>query len=133
MQNDSCYNRALSSPIHYEVLNEGSTVIEVPVVALDHFLEEQIKLQVKVLKIDTQGYEYEVIAGAKQLIETVRPVITFEYHNYSKYSLKDTLSLLPDYDIYRIFSWLGGMKPFDEADPDMYVDELDLLCIPKAE
>lgn len=131
MQNDSCYNRALSSLIQYEVLNEGVDKIEVPVITLDSFLQDSVKEQVKVLKIDTQGYEYEVIAGAKQLIQKVRPLITFEYHNYSKYSIQETLDLLPDYDVYRIFSWLGGMKPFDEANPEMYVDDLDLLCIPK--
>ncbi|AWB44042.1 hypothetical protein DCC85_07315 [Paenibacillus sp. CAA11] len=130
MQDDSCYNRALSSSICYEVLQNGTSMIEVPVVPLDEALTDEQKKKVKVLKVDTQGVEYEVFAGAQRLLEIARPIVTFEHHPYASHNLADTLELLPDYRVYRIYSWFGGTKPFDEADPEMYVDELDLLCIP---
>lgn len=134
-QDDTAYNRGLSSFIHYDLLdhelNKGYSMIEVPVVTLDSYLDDAQKRAVKVIKVDTQGYEYEVLAGAKQLIETARPVIMFEYHYYANHSLVDTINLLPQYTIYRIFSHRGGIKRFtDESDPDMHLDDFDLLCIP---
>lgn len=49
---------------------------EVEIVKLDEFLKNQ---KVDLIKIDTQGWEPEVIEGAKKIIEENKPIIFMEY------------------------------------------------------
>lgn len=53
-------------------LDEGE---KIKVIKLDDFVKEKIDL----MKIDTQGWEPEVIEGAKNLIEKDKPIIFMEY------------------------------------------------------
>ena len=45
------------------------------VVPIDHFVKNDTK--VAFIKIDTQGYEYEVLKGAEELIKRDKPVIMY--------------------------------------------------------
>jgi FkbM family methyltransferase len=61
--------------------------IEVKMVRLDTFITEKIHL----IHLDIEGYEFEVIRGAKQLIERDKPIIVLEidkravdYNNFMK-------------------------------------------------
>lgn len=52
----------------------GSDSREVPVVALDDFLAEEPEFsltKLRVLKMDVQGFEWEVLAGARRLFESL--------------------------------------------------------------
>lgn len=53
-------------------LDEGETV---KIIKLDEFIKEKID----VIKIDTQGWEPEVIKGAKKIIAKNRPIMFLEY------------------------------------------------------
>jgi FkbM family methyltransferase len=58
-----------------------------------------------VLMIDVEGYEPKVLAGARALIERLRPLIIFEYNFVSKryFTVADVRSILGQgYDIYRL-------------------------------
>jgi hypothetical protein len=48
---------------------------KVKIIKLDDFIKEKIDL----IKIDTQGWEPEVIEGAKKIIEKNKPIIFMEY------------------------------------------------------
>ncbi|MBN1760537.1 MAG: FkbM family methyltransferase [Chitinispirillaceae bacterium] len=49
---------------------------------LDHFLAETELQRVDLIKIDTDGFEYDVLEGARHLIEMFRPYIIFEVGTY---------------------------------------------------
>jgi FkbM family methyltransferase len=56
----------------------GETV-EVDVTSLDHEVE-RLGLVPDLLKIDVEGYEHEVLLGARQLLKTRKPPICLELH-----------------------------------------------------
>jgi len=58
--------------------------IEVDVVPLDEILE-----YADVVKIDVEGYEWNVIRGAKNLIEKYKPALIVEHHDFRHYRIRD--------------------------------------------
>lgn len=92
--------------------------LEVPVVALDSYLEKQDIKQVDFIKLDVESFEPSVFLGAKQTIAKYRPLIYFEFSNkwFSNYS-EETISSLMDRfkDVgYRMNLEKGtGFKKFD--------------------
>lgn len=123
------YNRGLSGTR----LSGGAQQNEfirglVSVKPLDGTLNAEDLGKVSVLKIDTQGYEFEVLSGAKKLIQTSRPVIAFEHHPYGTHSLEEILKLLPGYTVHKLQVWSGELRKCDEPDPEGF--EGDYVCIP---
>ncbi len=55
----------------------GVKTVKVPVVTLDEVVGER-GLQPGLVKIDTEGFELQVIQGAKETLETHRPMVLFE-------------------------------------------------------
>jgi FkbM family methyltransferase len=52
--------------------------ITVPVVALDDYIEKHSISKVHFIKIDTEGWEYHVLMGARKALAAQRPTILFE-------------------------------------------------------
>jgi FkbM family methyltransferase len=130
MTSSDSYNKGLSSLIPSGPLMDHYTKAIVPVVCLDKVLPAGERDRVKAIKIDAQGYEYEVLCGAKQLIAEAAPVISLEYHNCTTRTLNEIAQLLPGYRMHRIYAWAGGIRPYDPANPAMYTEDLDLLFLP---
>lgn len=130
MQMETGKNHGLSSILYYDYMDTAYQQINVPIIRLDHDIDPAIMPNVKVIKIDTQGYEYEVLLGAQRIIQEFQPIICLEYHDHPANSLEDIYRLLPNYTIYRLFSWKGGIKLYDVNDPEMYIEDVDLLCVP---
>lgn len=128
MQSEQCYNRGLSGVKYYNDIGSDFNKIEVPVVALDDFLADKDQRRVSTIKIDTQGFEYNVLLGATRTIEKSQPIIFFEFHDYSVYHLENCFKLLPGYQIYKFQPFSGEIRRFDQPDPAYY--EQDLLCVP---
>jgi FkbM family methyltransferase len=65
---------------------EFKPLAKVPVERLDDFITQNKINRVDVIKIDVEGYEYDVFLGAKKLISEKRPVVMFEFspHLYKK-------------------------------------------------
>lgn len=59
----------------HKLYGNEKTKEEVKIVKLDDFIKEKIDL----IKIDTQGWEPEIIEGAKNLIEKWKPIMFMEY------------------------------------------------------
>jgi FkbM family methyltransferase len=57
----------------------GSNVIKVKIARLDTIFPDGID-NLSVIKLDVEGYENEVILGAKNLIQKSRPAIIFEFY-----------------------------------------------------
>lgn len=71
-------NFGLSSFTHNHDITDY-TVIEVPCKSLDTVMNKGIN--VRVIKIDTQGHELNVLLSATQLIKQHRPIVLFEFES----------------------------------------------------
>lgn len=80
--------------------------INISINTIDSFCENYNITQIDFLKIDTEGYELNVLKGAKNMIETGRiNIIQFEFNEMniaSRVFLKDFYEILKKYEIYRI-------------------------------
>jgi FkbM family methyltransferase len=69
----------MSRKSNASVRRRGGVGIQVPIVTLDDYCEKYGVFP-DVLKIDVEGFEFEVLKGAKQLILDRRPMIQIEIH-----------------------------------------------------
>jgi len=129
-QSMSAYNRGLSGATLADSSASGSDFepIEVEARTLDHSLKDEQKKRISVIKIDTQGFEYEALCGAMDIIRQSKPVIAFEYHPYGSRPLADIIGLLEGYELYKLQIWTGELRRMEEEDPAGY--EQDYICIP---
>lgn len=80
----------------FSVQGDGENISEVRTVSLDRLLEEPYTF----LKADIEGFEYHMLAGAKQGIRKYRPLLAIcIYHNASDmFQIQQLLlSLVPEY------------------------------------
>jgi FkbM family methyltransferase len=82
-------NQGLSS---ISALDTPSDSIEVNVETIDQLLASRGPVAVKLVKIDTQGYDAKVIRGMRELMATRRPLILFEYEDWAWRSSDETLA-----------------------------------------
>jgi FkbM family methyltransferase len=89
-------------------LHNSDMVVEYPIeiISLDSFCESKKISTIDFLKIDTEGYELEVLKGAAHLISNKGiEVIQFEFNEmnvFSRVFLNDFYSVLPNYKFYRL-------------------------------
>lgn len=91
-------------------LHQSASLVkrQVPITTLQDFCEERSIDRIDFLKVDTEGFEYEVLSGAIEMIKQKRiSAIQFEFNEMnvvSRVFLKDFYELLTGYDLYRIDS-----------------------------
>lgn len=97
----------------------------VPVVKLDSFLKPELSDkfgQIDLLKIDTEGFELEVLLGARVTIERLRPrFIQIEYNWHQLFrgqSLYSLSRLLPGYVAYQMVPYGFGLVRRDVDRPE---------------
>jgi FkbM family methyltransferase len=91
--------------------------------------------KINLLKIDTEGHEYEVLVGAKKLIESNGiDIIHFEFNIMnvvSRVFMKDFYDLLPNYQFYRILrDGLRAMGPYKPSTHENFMIQ-DIVAIRK--
>lgn len=87
LYNIACGNASSSGQIHLNYANAGQAslieldqteeVVSVQVIKLDDLFPDLNELSF--IKIDVEGYEYEVLLGTKELISRTKPVILLEF------------------------------------------------------
>ncbi|MFF2888679.1 FkbM family methyltransferase [Paenibacillus sp. NPDC057967] len=129
-QSMTAYNRGLSGATISDSSASGGDFepIEIEARTLDQSLTEQQRRHASVIKIDTQGYEFEALHGAMDTIRESQPVIAFEYHPYGSRPLEAIIGLLEGYTLYKLQIWTGELRRLDEEDPAGF--EQDYICIP---
>ncbi len=94
------------------------------VTKLDIFLQVKKKLNksIKLIKIDTEGHEYEVLQGSKNIIKKLKPkYIQIEYnwhHLFKNINLFTISEFLKSYDVYKIFPNSRTLMKIDPKRPE---------------
>ncbi len=93
------------------------------IVRLDNFLTNELGIKkIDLLKIDTEGYDFNVIKGAEKLVrENAIDVIQFEFNKMnvmSRVFFKDFVVFLFNYEFYRLLP--DGLVGLGEYDPVIY-------------
>ncbi len=97
--------------------HQKAQVLEVPVVRLDHFLEQRGIGWVDLLKVDTEGHELAVLQGLSHFLEHHKErigIIHFEFNEMnliSRTTFKDFMDFLPNYSFFRLLP-SGELLPF---------------------
>lgn len=96
--------------------------------------------KVNFIKIDVEGYEWNVINGAKNIIERNKPIIVLEYSPvfYEKYdkshSHKILEYLITDYILYDIDDKnkkINNILEYQEKFKENLLGRTNILCLPK--
>lgn len=102
-----------------EIHKVQSSEHEVTVITLDEFIEEKGLTRVDLLKIDTEGYELNVLKGGGKAIRSgIFRAIQFEFNEMnvlSRVFLKDFIEVLPQYRLHRMLP--GGLQRIDDYIP----------------
>ena len=99
-------------------VTNGETVTA-SVVTLDSYCQERGITAIDLIKIDTEGFEAEVLDGAARVISEVKPrfiQMEFNWHQmFRSKTLNDFAEMLPGYDVYQLLP--DGWVQRDPRDP----------------
>ena len=94
------------------------------VTKLDNFLKKskRFKQNIKLIKIDTEGHEFEVLQGAKNVIKKFKPkYIQIEYnwhHLFKNVNLYIMSEFLSEYEVFKIFPYHKTLIKIDPKKPE---------------
>jgi FkbM family methyltransferase len=107
------------------VKDENKNVMSVTVITLDSFFGEKRNAHVKhidLIKIDTEGYEFEVLSGATETLARLKPSfiqVEYNWHQlFKRQSLYSIASLLKDYVAYQLLPYGSGLSRVDVRLPE---------------
>lgn len=137
--------------------NSGGTSVAVPnegnmmTRTLDDIMQELPGADVRLLKSDVDGFDYDVLDSARQLIDDQHPAIYFECqhdHEYQRRGFETTMTWLADQGYVRwsafdnfgelmitatdpqpIFSLMGYVMKQNEGRATRTIYYLDILCV----
>lgn len=101
----------------------NTSKMEVSIDKLDFYLEELQKVAkgIDFLKIDVEGYEWEVLDGATRVLSEMKPKfvqLEFNYHQlFRGHTLFTLAAMLPGYRVYQLLPGAAGMVERDPKDP----------------
>ncbi|MCX2585031.1 FkbM family methyltransferase [Pedobacter sp. MR22-3] len=105
------------NPGAYNLLSEGEKNTFITCLKGDDYLSSIALKNINFIKIDVEGYEYEVLKGLKQTILRFRPTIIFEYDRNYQLKMNADARLIFDflkelkYNFYCVDGY-GVRKPF---------------------
>lgn len=96
--------------------------INVEVISLDKYFSELHVDTIDFIKIDTEGFEYEVLKGATKTIDSFKPKfiqIEFNWHQlFRNVTLYQISLLLPNYKTFQLLPFGKGLIERDVLDPE---------------
>lgn len=118
-------NRGAASMVDFQ---EGAPSFDIEVSVLDEVLATQKVDRVKLLKVDVEGFEMEVLKGSKELLSRQDgPILVVECSNTRQnyhYSMDDLFRFLTDTHGYLIFRFAISKEKISKLLPVNSVDEL---------
>jgi len=104
---------------------ENTERVTVPVVTLAAEVERHGLVQIDFVKIDTEGFEDEVLAGAAEAFLQYPPVaiqLEFNLHQLMRgHSLLSLGKRMPDYKCFQLLRGSAGLRAVDTSAPDANV------------
>jgi FkbM family methyltransferase len=108
--------------------SENVNAMDVDVIPLDAYCATHLTgryAEIDLLKIDTEGFEREVLLGARHTIATLRPkFVQIEYNWHQLFrgeSLFSLAELLPGYKTYQLLPYGDGLARRDPKTPEANV------------
>lgn len=100
---------------------------DIELICLSDYLIEKDINNIDILKIDTEGYEYEVLSGLKKTIQKV-DIIYFEHHYDNMIAKNYTFSTINDYLVKNNFQKIYKLKmPFRKTFEYIYRNKENIL------
>lgn len=135
LHGEGAYNRGLSSLSKNPDMGEGFRTEKVQMIPLDEALEPGVRDRVRVVKIDTQGSELQVIRGMKEILARAKPVLIFEFESdYAKdpaAAVRETISLLPEHRLFKIRPGMPELEAFQSAEVERKGYWVNLIALPR--
>jgi len=104
--NDGSEHASLLKNVFEDIYQHQTVEYKVDVTTLDTFIEQSKIEYIDLLKIDTEGFEFNVLKGCEKTITQNKiKQIQFEFNSMntvSKVFMKDFIKLLPQYSFYRV-------------------------------
>ena len=63
-----------------EKVNSEDKIIKIPVKTLDYFVNENDIKKIDILRMDVEGFEYNILLGANEVLEKFKPKLFIEIH-----------------------------------------------------
>jgi len=101
----------------------NTSKMEVSIDKLDSYLEhlQKVAKEIDFLKIDVEGYEWEVLDGAQRVLSEMKPKfvqLEFNYHQlFRGHTLLSLAAMLPGYRAFQLLPKGAGMVEGDPKDP----------------
>lgn len=128
--------------IDNEKINPGDRVIKIPVKTLDNFVKENDIEKIDLLRMDVEGFEYNIILGADEVLKKFKPKIFVEIHKMylGKEKTHEIFNNLKNkgyeikYYIPRIYDSpiIGKLGDIKKITIDVILNKLDNDTIPDA-
>ncbi len=97
--------------------------IEINIITLNDYINEKNIPKIDLIKIDTEGYEFEVLSGLGEKLSIVK-FLMFEHHYddmlQKKYTFSDVSNLLKKYNFTKIYKL---RMPFRKSFEYIYINE----------
>ena len=112
---------------------KGSVEHKIQSILGDDFVSQNITSTVDLIKIDTDGFDYEVIKGLSLTIETHRPVVQFEVSHWwleMGYTLKVAERFFNDRNYLCMVYTDNGLKNIESKSPEYLFITANIFAIP---
>lgn len=97
------------------VRRDGTKGNEISISTLDNYLDSKRIPQVKLIKADIEGYEFEMLKGASKLLHSeYAPILCIEYSNDVQSvtevsDVYDFVTSINKYQVYKFTEWKGSV------------------------
>jgi len=97
------------------VRRDGTKGTEISISTLDNYLDSKNIRQVKLIKADIEGYEFEMLKGASKLLHSeYAPILCIEYSNDVQSvtevsDVYDFVTSINKYQVYKFTEWKGSV------------------------
>ncbi len=133
-----------SASLDAEFKGGGGTAIEVEITSLDAYWSAAGRPDVGVVKIDTEGTEHRVLAGAGQMVAERRPVVFYEFlhrgaggdlddwaaaHSMVDVRLSHVEAVIGDRVRYHDLAWNHAFVPAEKVDAFVPILEAARLIV----
>lgn len=131
VSNDTCGNNSMYKTTGYSEIESVQTL------TIDTICAENAVNDIRLIKIDIEGAEYNCLLGAQKTIERYRPIVLCEFNRIAAEVAGYDLSLLygffkeRDYEAFLLDEHAQRLLPFEERELEQKSFANNLFLIPK--